>query len=96
MHWIIIVCLVFSQIQWARTTWNELSELRRDGFDYFKDAWNYIDVSLTVVSQAYMGYFSVDMILNVQYFAVTRIRTLGGVTLFLLWIKMFYWMRLFS
>lgn len=37
-----------------------------------------------------------DFVMGKPYFKPTFVRTCGGMTLFLLWIKCFYWMRMFS
>ena len=36
------------------------------------------------------------MVTKSAYFKPTFVRTCGGMTLFFLWIKMFYWLRIFS
>ena len=43
-----------------------------------------------------MYYFMVDLYYAKNVYPATLIRTLGGCVLFLLWIKMFYWLRLFN
>lgn len=43
-----------------------------------------------------MYYFIVDLWYGENVYPATLLRTLGGSVLFLLWIKMFYWLRLFN
>lgn len=68
----------------------------RDGLGYFHDVWNFLDVPISVVNGFYIYVLSVDVILGHNKFKETFVRTIGGVSVFLLWLKMFYWMRLFS
>ena len=96
LHYIIMVCLIFAIIYWIKNVYNEIKELWRDRCSYFDDVWNYLDVPISVVSAIYMYRMSVDVIVGHTIYSETSVRTLGGVTISLLWIKMFYWMRLFS
>jgi hypothetical protein len=41
------------------------------------------------------GFIS-DLLTGTEVWEVERVRTLGGGVVFLLWIKMFYWLRLFG
>ena len=38
----------------------------------------------------------IDLLYGEPYFKPTFVRTCGGMTLFLLWLKMFYWLRIFT
>lgn len=96
MYRVIVICCFFCQVYWVNNTYSEIKEIMRDGInDYFKDVWNYLDFAITVVSQAYMIQLMTNLLLG-DYFRINFMRTSGGVTLFLLWIKIFYWMRLFN
>lgn len=84
------------EVCWFYNFWGEAKEWRRDGWNYLKDPWNYLDLSITILTQVYMGQFMSDLWFERGIFSVTAIRTMGGMVVFLLWIKMFYWLRLFS
>ena len=84
------------QVLWIYNFWSEIKELHRDGFDYFKDPWNYLDFGITWMTQIYQIEILTDVFKGFTYFSVATIRTNGGIVLFLLWIKMFYWLRLFG
>lgn len=43
-----------------------------------------------------MVYFIEDLWYGSEIYSVELVRTFGGGVLFLLWIKMFYWLRLFG
>lgn len=96
MERFLLTLTMILEIYWCYHVWSESKEWIRDGISYFKDVWNYLDLIITFISQLYMSQFLVDMITNQAYFKITFVRTCGGMTLFLLWLKMFYWMRLFS
>lgn len=95
-YYTIIVGCFLIEFYWFWNFFSECKEWRRDGLDYFKDIWNFLDVSIIVVTQIYMVQFMGDFLLQRDWFRVAFVRTCGGMTLFLLWIKCFYWMRLFS
>lgn len=84
------------QLLWLLNLRNEILEWMRDGLDYLKDPWNYLDLSITIMTQVYQYEFLTDIVTQSEVFKVTKIRTNGGIVLFLLWIKMFYWLRLFG
>ena len=85
------------ELYWLYNFWTEVKELCRDGCDYLSDPWNYLDLAITVMTQIYMVAFISDL-MNPMHnpFPVHLVRTFGGAVVFLLWIKMFYWLRLFG
>ena len=41
------------QVLWLLNLRNEILEWMRDGLDYLKDPWNYLDLSITIMTQVY-------------------------------------------
>lgn len=74
----------------------ELRQLRQSGPAYFWDAWNFIDVSSWALNFSFMSMFFLCVVLREEYFQREMILTIGSWGMFLMWIKVFYWFRLFS
>jgi len=68
----------------------ELIQMRTHGIEYLNDYWNWIDI----VSQATL---TVHMVLH-QFYEVrnSHMNVLAAFTSLLLWVKLFYWLRMFS
>lgn len=54
LYYSVVGCCFFIQFYWLTNLYSEGKEWMRDGLDYFKDVWNYLDFSITVISQLYM------------------------------------------
>ena len=68
----------------------EFMQLCNNGWkDYFTDVWNYIDWS------AYLLIIPVIICNNID-FKLEEIRRVACYVVLIFWIKLFYWMRLFS
>lgn len=67
-----------------------------DMLNYFFDIWNMIDMGSLLFYLMYQIMLNSCVIMDTTVFKVHNVRTIGSVTCFLLWIKMFYWMRLFK
>lgn len=74
----------------------ELRQLRQSGFSYFYDTWNFIDMSSWALNFSFMSMFFLCVVLREEYFQREVILTIGSWGMFLMWIKVFYWFRLFS
>jgi len=65
--------------------------------DYFSDYWNVLDsisiiLNMFVIVVCTISYFYESK----EIFDITLVRTFGAYGAFIMWLKMFYWMRLFS
>lgn len=50
-------CIII-ELYWFANTWSELKEWCRDGIvAYLGDPWNYLDISITILTQVYMFAF---------------------------------------
>lgn len=67
-----------------------------NGLEYFSDYWNCIDATSLSINAVYLGMATTCIIFENEYFDVQLIRTFGAFACFFMWIKVFYWMRLFS
>ena len=74
----------------------EMGQMAADGFGYFTDYWNCIDATSLCLNTVFLGMFTVDCILQNEYFKIELLYSFGGFATFFMWIKVFYWMRLFS
>lgn len=74
----------------------EVGAMYADGFGYFGDVWNCIDASSLFFNSTFMGSLTLDFVMEEQIVSLQFIYTAGGFATFFMWIKVFYWMRLFS
>ena len=68
----------------------EIIQMSRDKLDYFTDFWNLMDLTSLILNITY-----VFCELN-NALAENSINLIGSVAVLLMWIKMFYWMRIFK
>jgi hypothetical protein len=64
--------------------------------DYFSDFWNCIDVVSISFNYMFLVMFLIDLILKESYFGHNLILDIGSWSMFFMWIKVFYWFRLFT
>lgn len=75
--------------------WIELRQLFESGYQYFFDVWNIIDMISLMLNYVFMSMFFICIYYNVEYFDKKRIQDIGSWAIFFMWIKVFYWFRLF-
>ena len=75
--------------------WIELRQLFESGYQYFFDVWNIIDMISLMLNYVFMSMFFICIYYNVEYFNKSRIQDIGSWAIFFMWIKVFYWFRLF-
>jgi hypothetical protein len=63
--------------------------------DHFSDVWNTIDAICLSLVFIYVCLSGMTIYLDEEFLDVCAIRTIGGFGVFFMWIKVFYWMRLF-
>ena len=64
--------------------------------EYFSDIWNQIDTAQMILNLAQFIGFGACCICEKEVFSVELLRTFASLSTFFMWIKVFYWMRLFS
>jgi hypothetical protein len=74
----------------------EMKQMIADGIDYFADYWNCIDATSLTINFSFLSMISYNCAGEFEVFDVQLIRTYGAFACFFMWIKVFYWMRLFS
>jgi hypothetical protein len=74
----------------------EITQLRKLKWGYFTDYWNMIDGTSLFVNITFLTMLNSSLLSDTNIFGNHVIRILGGFSCFLLWIKVFYWMRLFK
>jgi hypothetical protein len=67
-----------------------------DGFDYFSDPWNCIDAISITFNAIFLTLSTACIVTESMYFPIVTVRSFGAFACFFMWIKVFYWMRLFS
>lgn len=76
----------------------EYKQIRLKGpSDYFSDRWNFFDIAFLTTCAIYLFlvvYFTIQK--QFHFYWVFKLRLFGGITCFLMWAKMFYWMRIFN
>ena len=76
----------------------EGGSLIRNPKDYYSDPWNYIDTSIVGLVCLFLGTLNYNVwtgIVHDGIFQSDMIRTYGAVCAWFMWIKVFYWMRIF-
>lgn len=74
----------------------EAGQMAADGFGYFADYWNCIDATSLFLNTGFLGMFTINCILQNEFFEIELLYSFGGFACFFMWIKVFYWMLLFS
>ena len=74
----------------------ELRQLFGSGLEYFADYWNCIDMTSLTLNFTFLMMFGVDLAAGDIIFSREAILAVGAFASFFMWIKVFYWMRLFS
>lgn len=74
----------------------EIKSMFTDGIEYFSDPWNCIDAMSLSTNTVFLTMCTLNFSFENEYFDVELVRTTGAFSCFLMWIKVFYWMRLFS
>ena len=67
-----------------------------DGLEYFSDYWNCIDAVSLSINVIFLSMCTLNFSFENEFFQVELVRTFGAFSCFFMWIKVFYWMRLFS
>ena len=73
-----------------------MTQLAGDGMDYFNDYWNCIDACSISCNFIFLMMCTFNFSFENEYWTLEVIRTFGAFSCFFMWIKVFYWMRLFS
>lgn len=74
----------------------EVTSMIEDGWGYFEDPWNWVDFTSLCLNTLFLGLSSFDYIFESEFFEVELIRSIAAFACFFMWVKVFYWMRLFS
>jgi hypothetical protein len=93
MVWILtVVCTAFI----AFFVLIEYLQIKQNANEYFRDYWNYIDGIGLLLNGILMIMLNVNCINESnEAFPKHNLRMIGALGVFLLWVKLFYWMRLF-
>ena len=68
----------------------EMIQIKNRGFSYFIDIWNMIDIGSLCLNAVYVFGEITNGISHEQ------LQVIGSIAIFLMWFKLFYWMRLFK
>ena len=85
-----MICLVICGKMYMTFMILELIQLKKDGFRYFVSGWNVIDFCSLGLNAFYI-YGEVTN--EISHY---NLQIVGSVAVFIMWIKLFYWMRLFK
>ena len=82
------------------TILNILTEVRQivnEGIkSYFTEGWNYLDLTQVTMNAIFIGMMSMCVYDERLEFDVETIRVISALSSFIMWVKCFYWMRLFE
>jgi hypothetical protein len=74
----------------------ELTSIWKQGLGYFNDIWNYMDTLLMLLNALQLFLLMACGATNTLIVDAATIRNVASLCCFLMWVKMFYWMRLFK
>lgn len=74
----------------------ELPQLIDDPKGYFSDPWNCIDAMSIWQNMLFLGTGTYCILTEKPFFEIQTIYSFGSFAVFFMWLKVFYWMRLFS
>ena len=64
--------------------------------EYFSDFWNCIDVMSLTLNYGFLVMHFINLLLKEAFFSHNLILDVGSWSMFFMWIKVFYWFRLFA
>jgi hypothetical protein len=64
----------------------------RDGWDYFLDPFNYFDI----VSLVFNAFQVLNHVHRLGWLADWQVNVCAAISIFLMWLKLLYWLRIFS
>jgi len=50
MYLIVVFCMILMQFYWVWNIIQEIKEILREGCNYLKDIWNYLDITISFIS----------------------------------------------
>lgn len=80
-------------IYFGRLELGQILDLR---LGYFTDYWNCIDITSLYLNCIFLYMAMRNLIANEEIFRIEFIETTSAFGIFLMWLKVFYWCRLFS
>jgi hypothetical protein len=80
---------------WFSFFFVEYLQVREDYKAYFADYWNLFDFMSLVLNAFYVIVLNLIVVTNNDFIPVSVLRLVGAFACWFLWIKVFYWMRLF-
>ena len=64
--------------------------------EYFYDFWNCVDMISISLNYMFLMMFLINLIIEEAYFSHNLVLDIGSWAMFFMWIKVFYWFRLFE
>jgi hypothetical protein len=86
---------IIAYVLWSFFFWIEIMQMYASPSEYFTDFWNYVDITSQLTSFSFFCALNITTFFDIIIVDITRMRLWGGFACFLLWVKMFQWMRLF-
>jgi len=74
----------------------EVPQMLDMGASYIFDTWNFIDVSIVYLNMIFLIMIVGDLIKEQVYFPLEIMQIVGSFGIFMMWLKVFYWCRIFS
>lgn len=74
----------------------EVGQMKSSGWEYFADVWNCIDITSACLNLVFSGMFMSCLITDTVVFSFADMHTVAAFACFFMWLKVFYWCRLFS
>lgn len=92
----IIILVPFAVILMLFFLYLELPQMIEAGPNYLGDLWNMIDMSIVYLNMVFLMMLCGDVLLAKVYFPLMIIQIVGSFGIFCMWLKVFYWCRIFS
>lgn len=84
-----MACLVIAGMMFLKFCILEIIQISRDKFSYFTDFWNMLDLTSLILNATYV-YCELNNTISEN-----SINLVGSIAIAIMWVKMFYWMRIF-
>jgi len=92
----IIFATLMVLVLWIRFAVIECRQIKESPFIYLTDVWNVFDMISLILNAIFIVMVNAITFSAHLAFDPVTIRTIGSLAAWFLWIKVFYWMRLFQ
>tara|TARA_B110000285_G_scaffold234330_1_gene310895 strand:+ start:5703 stop:6308 length:606 start_codon:yes stop_codon:yes gene_type:complete len=74
----------------------EIQQFIKEPIGYLGDTWNWLDLLSFIFNTAFLIFINTNVLMGRILIPIDFTRIIGACCCYLMWLKVFYWMRLFS